>query len=47
MVILNKPSGQEEQVILENEIYKSLLLPGFELPLAPLLIAADRLAQAK
>jgi len=44
-VIHNKPSGQEEQVVSENEIYQSSLLPGFELPLAKLLEAADRAAQ--
>ncbi len=44
-VIHNKPTGQEEQVISENEVYQSSLLPGFEVHLAKLLEAADRAAQ--
>ena len=35
-----------EQVVAENDTYRPPLLPGFELPLAPLLAAADRLAEA-
>jgi len=46
-VIRNKPAGQEEQVISEKETYQSALLPGFEVPLARLLEAADRLAQTE
>jgi Uma2 family endonuclease len=46
-VIRNNPTGQEEQVVAENEIYRPALLPGFELPLAQLLAAADRVAQAE
>jgi Uma2 family endonuclease len=43
-VIHNQPTGRVEQVITEQEIYQTPLLPGFELPLARLLAAADRLA---
>jgi Uma2 family endonuclease len=46
-VIHHRPAGPEELVIAENESYQSALLPGFELPLATLLAAADRLAQAE
>ena len=46
-VIHNRPAGPEEQVIAENHTYQSPLLPGFEVPLAQLLAAADRLAQAE
>ncbi|MBL8795514.1 MAG: Uma2 family endonuclease [Planctomycetia bacterium] len=35
------PTGPEQQVIPESEIYRSALLPGFELPLAQLLAVAD------
>jgi Uma2 family endonuclease len=35
-----------EQVVAESDTYRPPLLPGFELPLAPLLAAADRLAEA-
>jgi len=31
-------------MVREHETYKTLLLPGFELPLAPLLAVADRWA---
>jgi Uma2 family endonuclease len=34
-------SGQEDQVVPESETYRTPLLPGFELVLAPLLAAAD------
>jgi Uma2 family endonuclease len=40
-VIRNRPEGQEKLVISEDQIYESPLLPGFELPLARLLAAAD------
>jgi Uma2 family endonuclease len=46
-VIQNKPTGPEERVIAENETYQSALLPGFEVPLARLLEAADRMAQTE
>lgn len=39
------PSGAEEQVVSEGEIYMTGLLPGFELPLAQLLGVADRWAE--
>jgi Uma2 family endonuclease len=45
-VIRNRPTGPEEQVIAEHETYSPPLLPGFELVLAGLLEAADRLAQS-
>jgi Uma2 family endonuclease len=35
-------AGFEEVVVSESEIYRPLLLPGFELPLARLLALADR-----
>jgi len=35
-----------EQVVAQSDTYRPPLLPGFELPLAPLLAAADRLAEA-
>src|SRR5262249_52624743 len=44
-VIHNRAAGPEEQVIPENETYRTPLLPGFELPLARLLAVADRWAQ--
>jgi Uma2 family endonuclease len=46
-VIRNTPAGPEEQVVSEHETYQTPLLPGFELPLARLLEAADRRAQAE
>jgi Uma2 family endonuclease len=46
-VIHNTPAGQQDQVISENEVYQSPLLPGFEVPLARILAAADRLAESK
>jgi Uma2 family endonuclease len=39
-VYRNPPRGPAEQVIAENEVYRTDLLPGFELPLAPLLAVA-------
>ena len=45
-VIHRQPDGDREQVVLENQTYQTPLLPGFELPLAELLAAADREAQA-
>jgi Uma2 family endonuclease len=38
----NRPEGPVELVVHEQEIYRTPLLPGFELPLARLLAAADR-----
>jgi Uma2 family endonuclease len=40
-------TGDQEQVIQEHETYQSPHLPGFEVPLAELLAAADREAQAE
>ncbi len=37
----NTPEGATEFVISEGEIYRTPLLPGFELPLSELLEAAD------
>jgi len=37
----NAPEGATELVIAEGEIYRTPLLPGFELPLSELLEAAD------
>ena len=45
-VIRNGPSGAEETVFPENQAYESPLLPGFVLPLAQLLQAADQHARA-
>ena len=44
-VIHNRPEGEQEQVVAEHETYQSPLLPGFEVPLARLLEAADRMAE--
>ena len=41
-VYRNAPRTPAEQVIAENEIYRTDLLPGFELPLARLFAVADR-----
>ena len=41
-VYRNAPEGQSELVVAEQETYQTPLLPGFELPLARLLAAADR-----
>lgn len=43
----NDPDGPREQVIKEGEAYQSSRLPGFVVPLAEILAAADRLAQAE
>ena len=40
-VIFNEPGRAGELVIREKEIYRTPLLPGFELPLAQLLALAD------
>jgi Uma2 family endonuclease len=40
------PTGVQEEIIREGQTYQTPLLPGFELPLARLLQAADREAQA-
>ena len=40
-VIINEPGRAGELVIRENDVYRTPLLPGFELPLAQLLEVAD------
>ena len=40
-VIINEAGGSREVIVNENETYRTPLLPGFELPLAQLLAAAD------
>jgi len=40
-VFRNRPGEPAEQIIKENEIYRTTLLTGFELPLARLLKVAD------
>jgi Uma2 family endonuclease len=46
-VIRNGPPGQpEELVVTETQTYQSPLLPGFEVPLAEMLRAADLEAKA-
>jgi Uma2 family endonuclease len=35
-------SAVQEQIVAENDVYRPALLPGFELPLAKVLAAADR-----
>jgi Uma2 family endonuclease len=46
-IIHYRPTGAEQQVLSEEQTYQTPLLPGFELPLADLLEAADREAQAE
>jgi Uma2 family endonuclease len=46
-VVLNQPGGPREQVVNETETYRTARLPGFELPLARLLAAADRWGQGQ
>ena len=46
-VVSYKPKGAKEQIVPESDIYQTPLLPGFELPLARILEAADRLAKAR
>jgi Uma2 family endonuclease len=40
-VIINEPGRSAEVIIREKDVYRTPLLPGFELPLAQLLAAAD------
>ncbi|HEV3237471.1 MAG TPA: hypothetical protein VGZ25_10815, partial [Gemmataceae bacterium] len=48
MTIVTKKRGRIcDQKIKENEVYRTPLLPGFEVPLARLLQLADQLAQAE
>jgi Uma2 family endonuclease len=44
-VIHNRPTGQEEQVFGVDQVYQSPFLPGYVVPLARLLEAADHLAE--
>jgi Uma2 family endonuclease len=46
-VIHNRPEGEQEQVVAEHQTYQSPLLPGFEVPLARLLEAGDRMAESE
>jgi Uma2 family endonuclease len=46
-VVSYMPRGTKERVVAEKDTYQTRLLPGFKLPLAQILEAADRLAQAK
>ena len=41
-VFRKSDQGHSEQVVGEKEVYRPDLLPGFELPLAPILALADR-----
>jgi Uma2 family endonuclease len=45
-VIHNRRTGRKVQVIAQTQTYQPRLLPGFDVPLARLLAAADQLAQA-
>jgi Uma2 family endonuclease len=45
IVVLNMPEGPRELTIRENEVYRTPVLPGFELPLAQLLVVADDWAE--
>jgi Uma2 family endonuclease len=46
-VVQYGPRGTRERIILEKAIYRSPHLPGFDVPLAAILEAADRLAEAQ
>jgi Uma2 family endonuclease len=46
-VVRNDPAGAQETVVPEDGVYRSPLLPGFELALAPLLAVADRWAEGQ
>jgi Uma2 family endonuclease len=46
-VVRNDPAGPQEVIIPEGGTYRTSLLPGFELELAPLLAVADRWAEAQ
>lgn len=46
MTVFTLKAGKVHQRVLkENQVYKTSLLPGFELPLAKLLAKADRWAE--
>jgi Uma2 family endonuclease len=42
LTVFSSKAGKSPKVVRENQIYKTELLPGFELPLARLLALADR-----
>lgn len=46
-VVLNAPGGPTETIVTESENYTTLLLPGFELPLARLFALADQWAASE
>lgn len=46
-VFRSSNSGPAESVLAESEVYSTPLLPGFELPLARILAAADRKASIR
>jgi Uma2 family endonuclease len=46
-VIRKTPGGVQEFLVQENETYRTPLLPGFELPLAKVLAAADLARQSE
>ncbi len=46
-VVLNEPGGPRDVVVTAAQTYESPLLPGFQVPLARLLEAADQYAAAK
>jgi Uma2 family endonuclease len=41
-VVVNSPAGPQDHIIAEHEVYRTPLLPGFELPLARLFTLADQ-----
>jgi Uma2 family endonuclease len=45
--VRNQPRGPQVTIVGEHETYSTLLLPGFELPLARLLQIAGRFDQPK
>jgi Uma2 family endonuclease len=45
-VVSNKPTGSEDRIVTESEIFTTPMLPGFELPLARLLALADAWGRA-
>jgi Uma2 family endonuclease len=47
MTVYCSGNETEQQILQENETYRPKLLPGFEIPLAKLLAAADRWNPAK
>jgi Uma2 family endonuclease len=46
-VYRNPPRAPAEQVLSENDVYRTDLLPGFELPVARLMTVADRWPKQK